>query len=473
MEETMGFVRRTKCALVAAGTAWLMFAALQARAQDLAWGRRSCPPVQCPAPEEKAKEPPLQMPPTPPSIETPPTEPLLSAERTGAFGGETVALATPNMLGDFLGSTALRCVQFQQTTIVPQTVTTTTQPPFCVAVFQLPPPPIPILLPTPPGTFAATFPMTNGQCIVPASLIAAFGQPISVSPVPKVIGSTTVNVPVTTTQQICYQIPAPCHNFKIADDQNARPQDRVLFDYNYYNNVAANFRLGSDVSNMNVNRGVVGIEKTFFNGYASIELREPVNSLHIGGSSTPEANGSFTDVGDLTVIFKGVLWQDLLNGDLVSAGLALTFPTGPDSLGGVTFSNGCVHSTLIQPFIGYVWDWNNLFLQGFLSVDIPTTDQDSTIMFNDVGLGYYLLRDRNNGRFLTAVVPTFEAHLMTPLSHEGSPTGMMFTPNQLDLTEGVTFEFQRRITFAVGVSEPVTGNKTFDFEAIAQLNVRY
>jgi hypothetical protein len=62
---------------------------------------------------------------------------------------------------------------------------------------------------------------------------------------------------------------------------------------------------------------------------------------------------------------------------------------------------------------------------------------------------------------------------MTPLSHEGSPTEMIFTPNQLDITEGVTFEFQRRITFAVGVSEPVTGNKTFDFEAIAQLNVRF
>ena len=178
-------------------------------------------------------------------------------------------------------------------------------------------------------------------------------------------------------------------------------------------------------------------------------------------------------MGDLTVIFKGVLWQDLLNGDLVSAGLAITFPTGPDSLGGVTFSNGCVHSTLLQPFIGYLWVWNNLYLQGFSSLDIPTTDQDSTIMFNDVGLGYFLLRDRTNGRFLTAVVPTVEGHLTTPLSHEGSPTGMMFTPNQLDITEGVTFEFQRRMTFAVGVSEPVTGNKTFDFEAIAQLNVRY
>jgi hypothetical protein len=161
------------------------------------------------------------------------------------------------------------------------------------------------------------------------------------------------------------------------------------------------------------------------------------------------------------------------NGDVISAGLAVTLPTGPDSLGGVTFSNGCVHSTLIQPYVGYAFIWNNLFLQGFTSVDIPTTDQDSTLMFNDVGLGYFLLRDRNNGRFLTAVAPTVEGHLMTPLSHEGSPTEMMFTPNQLDITEGVTFEFRSRATFAVGISEPVTGSKTYDFEAMAQLNLRF
>lgn len=451
----MDFVRHARYAFALAGAAWLTWAGgLPARAQDLAWGRRSCPP-QCPVPEEKPKEGALVIPPTPPALEIPPSEPMLSAERSAAFGGETVALATPNMLGDSLSSTALRCVQFQRTTIVPRTVTVTVQPPFCTGFND--------------GGGTVIFPMTNPQCTPPPN--SGIFPPFA--PVPKITQSTTTNVPVTTTQQICYRVPAPCHAFKIADDQNARPQDRVFFDYNYFNNVGANFRLGTDVSNMNVNRGVVGIEKTFFDGFASIELREPVNSLHVGGSSTPEANGSFTDVGDLTVIFKGILWQDMNNGDLVSAGLAITLPTGPDSLGGVTFSNGCVHSTLLQPFIGYLWVWNNLFLHGFSSLDIPTTDQDSTIMYNDVGLGYFLLRDRNNGRFLTAVVPTVEGHLTTPLSHEGSPMEMIFTPNQLDITEGVTFEFRRQITFAVGVSEPVTGNKTFDFEAIAQVNVRF
>src|SRR5713101_3858213 len=137
MEETMGFVRRAMYAGALAGAAWLAWAGTLAQfawGQDLAWGRRSCPPIQCPAPEEKPKEAPLQIPLPAPSPETPPSEPLLSAERAGAFGGETVALAAPNMLGDFLSSTAQRCVQFQRTTIVPQTVTITVQPPFCMGL---------------------------------------------------------------------------------------------------------------------------------------------------------------------------------------------------------------------------------------------------------------------------------------------------------------------------------------------------
>ena len=144
----MGFVRRTKYGLAAVAAAWLMWSGLQARGQDLAWGRRSCPPAPCPAPEEKPKEGAPVIPPPPPS-ETPPSEPSLAPERAAAFEGETVALATPNMLGDSLSSTALRCVPFQRTTFVPQTVTVTVQPPFCISVFS---------------GITTIIPMTGGKC---------------------------------------------------------------------------------------------------------------------------------------------------------------------------------------------------------------------------------------------------------------------------------------------------------------------
>ena len=78
-------------------------------------------------------------------------------------------------------------------------------------------------------------------------------------------------------------------------------------------------------------------------------------------------------------------------------------------------------------------------------------------------------------RLLTAVIPTFEAHVNDPLNHRGAfnfadPAG---TADWVDLTSGVTFEFRRRATLAVALVTPVTGPKPFDFEVLAQLNVRF
>ena len=37
-------------------------------------------------------------------------EPSLGAEQSGATGGESVAVATPSMIGDLIGSFAMRCI---------------------------------------------------------------------------------------------------------------------------------------------------------------------------------------------------------------------------------------------------------------------------------------------------------------------------------------------------------------------------
>src|SRR6516225_9121161 len=73
--------------------------------QDVAWGRRKCPPPQvCPTPEkEKPPVPPEPGKETRPPEPTPP-EPELAPERAVALGSEeTVALAAPNMIGNLLG----------------------------------------------------------------------------------------------------------------------------------------------------------------------------------------------------------------------------------------------------------------------------------------------------------------------------------------------------------------------------------
>jgi hypothetical protein len=384
----------------------------------------------------------------PPEVTTPmtPPEAFLPPERFAALGGESFALATPNMLGDFLATSSFRCVPVQ----IPTTQTVTTTGNLCAlrSTFAGPPPPAFIVVPA--GT-----PCPRGYVMVGTTTIPV-----------------TVTVPGTTTTQLCYRVPAVCHEFKIAEDENPRPQDRIYFGENNYSNVLPFARAGTDINDMNVNRFTLGWEKTFFDRNASIGMRIPLNTLNVGGSDIPGVNGHFTDIGDLTIILKGVLWEDREIGHILSAGLAITVPTGPSTFGNSGFGIGCDHCTLLQPYLGYALVFGDAFVHGFTAVDIPTCD-DTTLFYQDVGIGYFLLKNREHGTFLTAIVPTFEVHATIPLDRQGSINDVEFTPNVVDLTEGVTFEIRRRCTLAIGVAEPITGPRPFDIEAIGQINIRF
>src|SRR5262249_53147587 len=108
-----------------------------------------------------------------------------------------------------------------------------------------------------------------------------------------------------------------------------------------------------------------GGEKTFLDGDASIELRLPLNTLSADSGSG--LGGTNTDIGDLTIVGKYAFWRDRQSGDLLSAGLAVTAPTGPDN-----FANSHIqtfHSTLLQPFVGYIWNLDKWFVQGFTAIE--------------------------------------------------------------------------------------------------------
>jgi hypothetical protein len=423
--------------------AWVGPSEKLAHAQDVVWGRRTCPPVQCPA-SEKQKEWALEIPPPPPTpLEPSLAEPLLSPERAGAFEGETVALAAPNMLGDFLApSCAMRTVIVPgQFTIIPGTPGTPGTPPIPpVLGFNANRQPI-VLVPGIPGT-------------------------------PAIPGTPPTFIPVTAS----FVVPSASHEFKISDNESPRPQDRFFTSFNFFNDVGAtaNSRLGNDIGTVNVYRQVIGFEKTFFDGNASVGMRLPFNLLDAPTDATSGLGGTFGDIGDLTIILKALIWEDREIGFLTSAGVGVTVPTGPDSFAGIDNVVGAFHNTLIEPYVAYLWNLNNLFVQGFSSIDIPTDSNDVTFMYNDFGIGYFLLRGSGEGRWITALAPTFEVHVNTPLNHRSAsldcPVGI---PDWVDLTEGVTVEFNRRATLAVGVSTPITGNRPYDFEALAHFNIRF
>jgi hypothetical protein len=261
--------------------------------------------------------------------------------------------------------------------------------------------------------------------------------------------------------------------YKMADNQSPRPQDRVFVAFNLYDDVGGASARGSGASlgDVRVYREFFGLEKTFFDQRASIGFRLPLNTLAVG--SPPSLRSTSTSLGDLTIFLKSIVLQDPGTGSLLSLGLAVTPPTGPAAFAGADFAKS-VHATAIQPFVGYILARGNLFFQGFSGINAPTDPSVVTMMYNDVGVGYFLFRNENPEGWLSAIVPAFEVHVNTPLNHRATSAvgGLAGTPDVVDLTMGSSFVF-RRAVFSFGFVEPVSGPRPFDFELVALLNITF
>lgn len=262
---------------------------------------------------------------------------------------------------------------------------------------------------------------------------------------------------------------------KIADNENPEPQDRLYFNFNYYNdlNGPVNDALGIDVHNIQAFRYTFGLEKTFFDGWASIGFRLPLNNLSTE-SGFAAYDGSSTDIGNLTIILKDLLYRSEDKRDVLSGGIAVTVPSGPDSFAGSPFI--VPNTTVLQPFVGYRKGWDNFFIHGFIAIDVPMTTTDVTMLYNDVGIGYFLLKtEPQSTQFITGIVPTLECHINDPLNHRRpfDVNDLVGVADSVILTTGVTFEMNHRSFLAVGLAVPVTGPKPFSTEAIAQFNYRF
>jgi hypothetical protein len=319
---------------------------------------------------------------------------------------------------------------------------------------------------------------------------------------------------------------------KIAEGESPRPTDRVFVKFNYYNNLAPDTWTDptQPIHNVDLYRYSVGMEKTFFDEKISLGLRIPFYTIDADGKDftvVPPANdqvitaqikqrlqtqlegvlGNFplvsqivnqlvtpsagtspapvivtnapglhtTQFGNISAVLKAVAWEDRDTGSLLSAGAVISFPTASSKL----INPG--QSTLLytQPFTGFIFNQWNLFMQGFTSVTIPIASAESIVLFNDVGVGYFLYRSDPHSSLLTAVVPTMEVHVTTPL-RQADPNvlteGIYDTlklHNSVDFTLGTTLEFTKRATLGVGVSVPVTGDRPYDVEALAQFNYRF
>ena len=256
------------------------------------------------------------------------------------------------------------------------------------------------------------------------------------------------------------------------------PQDRLYFTFNYFSNLNSvlDRRFQSSVDELRAYRYIFGFEKTFDEGRGSVGIQLPLDNLTaesaISGNFAKQG-GSSTSLNNLTVFAKYILKINPETGSLISAGLAVTPSTGPDTFAGASYVNG-VNDTTVQPFIGYLWRRDRFFLHGFVALDVPTSVRDVTMVYNDLGIGYYLYRNSEPHAFLTALVPTFEVHVNDPLTHRdyNNQLDLTGTPDIVNLTYGVNAMIGQRSLFTFGVVTPVTGPRPFDYEIVALINFR-
>jgi hypothetical protein len=278
---------------------------------------------------------------------------------------------------------------------------------------------------------------------------------------------------------------------RIADNESPQPQNRVFFNYHYFQGVASDpntnplavFRQpdgtllqagGQTVAvpiggvQQRVMVGTFGLEKTLpDNPNVSFGLRVPV--YNVANSALFTDPLSTTDVGDITGIFKLAAINDPCTGCVLSTGVAVTVPIGERT---IAFNGDKLDSVLVQPYLGFLWDCERcVYVQAFSSVSLPIDGPEPILLFNDIGIGWWAYE--SNWFWLQGIIPTVEAHATTPLEQRGDNTRSTRVFDSLVGTAGVHFLCGCGSTFTIGGSTPFMGPRPFDYELFAQINFRF
>jgi hypothetical protein len=299
--------------------------------------------------------------------------------------------------------------------------------------------------------------------------------------------------------------------FRVAENTNPMPQDRVFFNYNHFQNVFAlrNSNVFPEIQrDVSVDRFTFGVEKTFLNCMASVELRVPFASTLQHDLDINYMNHlTGAEFGDLTLNFKGLLWRGCRGA--VSGGLGVTFPTGADS--NVTLINNVLsidnEAVHLHPYLGVlVTPTCRLFSELFIQVDIDTsgndvytqplivtppppthhgTYQEQTMLFVDWSVGYWIYRacPTKGGCYaspgIVGIAPIIELHYNSTISQAdrinligGTLTNEAGGVDLLNLTAGLEVETARCWHIRVAASAPLKRNpdRRYDAEFLLQVN---
>ena len=303
---------------------------------------------------------------------------------------------------------------------------------------------------------------------------------------------------------------------KISENLSPLPRDRVFFNYSYFKNSYFAPGLRADV-----NRFMPGFEKTFFDGWTSIEIRTPFAATLAsvqGYDASPGAgitNNRDVELGNISIIGKSVIQHSdtwaLTGGMQVmcptansvsvqSTGVGPTIATGKDL---VLVENESVHA---MPFMGFLWAPNDrFFTQTLLQIDVDTNGNPAyanvlltddikqpenyagrltypTFMYVGLSAGYWVYKNNNPSATLTGFAPIMEVHFnqsLTPydvLCQPGYQIGEdLGSLSMINGMVGFNLECGTRSTMTFAYVSPIGGgvDRWFDGEVRAMYNWRF
>jgi hypothetical protein len=204
----------------------------------------------------------------------------------------------------------------------------------------------------------------------------------------------------------------------------------------------------------------------------SVGIRLPIDNVY-ARSSVPNITqgGNATSTGDLTVYIKHIFAINRETGSVASGGIAISPQTGPNSFANATYLAKS-NTTTFQPFFAYLFRRDRFYLQGFFALDVPVDPAQPTLIYNDIGMGYFVYRDDTYTNFITGIAPTVEIHVNSPMNHSGAynRSDNNGTPDIVNITTGLNTRFRQNSVLTMGVITPVTGPHPFTVEATILFN---
>jgi len=275
---------------------------------------------------------------------------------------------------------------------------------------------------------------------------------------------------------------------KIAENNSPFVRHRIHMNYHHFHNIFTD-SLGND---FHADRYTLGIERPFYDGRRSIEVRLPFFSTLNNDQTFGQAGNYGHDIGNITAVYKQYLMQT--NSSVLSAGFGTVLPTAPDEQvinGAQAFrlENESVH---LQPFIAYNERMGNCFVTMFAQLDFDLNGntilldgnevgvfQDQNQLLLDLQVGHWFYR--GNGGRVTGVAGLVELHYNGAIQDTDNIGGGTLTnPNNrfdiLNLTSALHFQIGRSSNLRVGVVVPLkedAADRQFDAEFLVQFNTYF